>query len=228
MRTQLQLGASIAVAAILCSCRPQSTSGESSADSGEVDQQLASESTAKLVSDFEGTMGSSMGFQWRAIDDKGAGGVSTAKATLDPGGAEGTRQAIRVSGMVKVESFPFPFAGLGLPLGPVGKDRNIGTSDLSGYRGIQFWVKGNGKHYMLRIESNLVSDFNLHHYPFEAGREWTLVRVPFSELKQWEWGGRVPWKKAAREVRWIQLINFSAPGEQFNDLDFTVDQVALW
>jgi hypothetical protein len=170
-------------------------------------------------------MQSSFGTTWRAIDDRRAGGASSARieASVRPG--PGTAHALRVFGEVKLDAFAFPFAGAALPLGEIVAGRPT-PRDLSAHRGLRFWCRGDGKRYMLRFQLSQVRDFNVHHFVFTPGKEWRLVDVPFSALVQFPWGKPVPW--TAREVSSLLITNYSAPGEEFGRFELQVDDITLY
>ncbi len=208
------------------SCRPHiKATPKSSAASAKASAALPAPPVE--LSNFESDLGSALTTKWQAIDDKGAGGVSTAKAELVAGGPSGSKRCLQVTGTARVESFPFPFAGAALPLGPV-VDGQPTPIDLSRYHGVSFWIKGDGKQYMLRFQSEAISDFNFHHYVFTAGPEWKQVRVPFSELSQFSWGTKVPWSAARGQVSAFFIVTYGKPGESVGNFAFQVDDVSFF
>jgi hypothetical protein len=178
----------------------------------------------KLVSGFESGLSTPFGTDWRAIDDTQGGGKSSSKIEIVAGGANATKKALKASGAVTVKDYPFPFAGIGLPLGKV-VDHVPTPSDLSAYTGIQFWVKGDGKRYMLRAMSTDVQDFNFFHFVFTAGPEWTLISVPFTSLVQFDWGEKVEW--TGKSVPALLFTNYSAPGEDFGGFTLYLDEISF-
>jgi len=178
-----------------------------------------------LVSDFEKDLHTPFGTDWRAVNDKAGGGVSTADTEIVAGGANGSGHALHVHGKIIVGDYLFPMGGIGLPLGPV-KDHIPSPIDISKYAGIEFWVKGDGKRYMLRVSDEDVKDFNFHHYPFTTTGDWQLVRLKFSELKQFDWGQRVGWTGHA--VSAFMFTNYSPPGEDFGPFELYIDEISLF
>jgi hypothetical protein len=178
-----------------------------------------------LISDFEKDLHTPFGNDWRPINDRAGGGVSTAEAELVADGANGTARALRVHGKVTIADYLFPMGGIGLPLGVL-KDHIPAPIDIAQYSGIQFWVKGDGKRYMLRVGDDEVKDFNFHHYPFAATRDWQLVRLRFAELKQFDWGQRTAW--TGRKVSSFLFTNYSPPGEDFGSFEFFIDEISFF
>jgi len=179
-----------------------------------------------MISDFENTgMHTPFGTDWREVNDKAGGGVSTADAEIVAGGANGTRHALHVHGKVSVGDYLFPMGGVGLPLGPV-KDHIPKPVDISKYKGVQFWAKGDGKRYMLRVADEDVKDYNFHHYQFTTTADWQLVRIPFAELKQFDWGQRVG--LTGHQVSSFLITNYSPPGEDFGTFEIFVDEISLF
>lgn len=185
-------------------------------------------SSARPPSDlgtFESGLQSASGFSWVPVSDKVVGGVSTAQLELADGGAAGTGKALSIHGNVVIRDFPFPFAGAGLRLAetPEKKPRPV---DVSGYQGIQFWAKGDGKQYVVRLVSPEVKDFNFHHFPFRATAEWTLQRVPWTALTQFKWGKKIPF--SGKSLLQINFLNYSAPGDAPGSISLFVDEVTFF
>lgn len=112
---------------------------------------------------------------WPSVNDGVMGGISRGGASIVPEG-------MRFKGILSLENN-----------GGFSSIRRNVELDLSGYRGIAFQVRGDGRTYDLRIESNArlwgrwpVSFGS----KFETQRdEWIEVRVPFDTLNQ-TWRGR--------------------------------------
>ena len=210
------------IAALALGC---GSGGPSSGDDTSAGSVQAAAGGQVVVSTFESGLGSSFQMDWRAINDNPAGGTSTAMMELVSGGAAGTQKALHVTGVAKVQDFPFPFAGLALPLGPISNGKPAPV-DISKHTGLRFWARGNGKRYLVRPQGTDVKDFNYHHYVFTAGPEWQQHAVQFSNLVQFDWGEKVPW--TGKSIAALVFVNYSAPGEDFGAIDFTVDEVELF
>jgi len=162
---------------------------------------------------------------WEGIDDVVAGGASTGKLEVVKGGAAGTAHALHFTGNVVLKEFPFPYAGLGRPMAR-GKNGEAVAADLSGYQGLEFWARGDGKQYYVRLSDTDVHDYDYHHFVFTAGPAWKHYRVPFAELQQFSWGKKVPW--TGKHVRDISFTSYSQPGTAAGAIDLYVDEVALF
>jgi hypothetical protein len=178
-----------------------------------------------VVADFESGLSTPFGTDWRAVNDNQGGGTSSASVAIVDDGANRTKKALKATGKVTVADYPFPFAGPGLPLGKV-IDHIPTPSDLSKYQGVSFWVKGDGKRYMLRVMSNDVEDYNFFHYVFTATPDWTLIQVPFTSLVQFDWGQKIEW--SGKSVASFMFTNYSAPGEEFGDFTLYIDEIDLF
>jgi complex I intermediate-associated protein 30 (CIA30) len=130
-----------------------------------------------------------------------------------------------VHGKVTVGDYLFPMGGIGLPLGAL-HDHIPSPIDIAQYSGIQFWVKGDGKRYMLRVADDDVRDYNFHHHPFTTTPDWQLVRLRFADLKQFDWGQHVAW--TGRNVSAFLFTNYSPPGEDFGDFELYLDEISLF
>ncbi|GEM_PF-42322 len=173
-----------------------------------------------LVEDFEdGDTISRWGGRWTAVDDRVAGGSSHAQIDIVPAGAHGSRHALKISGRVTTRFTWGPFAGAALSLS---RDPQS-TVDVSAYRGIQFYVRGDGKTYRMLVHIAAVKDYDAFFASFTAGNEWRLVRIPFSELRQQGFGRRVEWN--ARQVKSIAFFTSGAPHEAF---ELYLDDIAFY
>lgn len=133
--------------------------------------------------------------------------------------------ALHVLGNAKLKDFPFPFAGTRVALGRLVNGEPT-IVDISKYSGIEFWAKGNGKPYLLRVLSDSVKDYNYHYFTFNAQPGWTKYRVPFSSLRQFDWGEKQAW--TGKDSTAVMVTNYTAPGEAAGAIDFYIDEVSLY
>jgi hypothetical protein len=94
--------------------------------------------------------------------------------------------------------------------------------DLTDAKGIAFWAKGDGKEYRLKAESTAVTDNDYHGADFRAPSTWSLVRVPFSALKQEGWGRSRPWNP-----RSIHTLSFVTLGRPLESVRLSIDRLSL-
>ncbi|HZI55238.1 MAG TPA: CIA30 family protein [Verrucomicrobiae bacterium] len=151
----------------------------------EKEKQAAAQSVASapagsesgLISDFDdaGTPKARFGFGWVVSTDSIRGGQSTAQIKVVAGGAEGSKGALQIDGMLVQNSIAwagamfFPGAA---PMSPV---------NLASKKTITFWTKGDGKSYRLMVYTQS-NGYMPRMQSFTAGSEWRKITVPFSAL----------------------------------------------
>jgi ABC-2 type transport system permease protein len=136
-----------------------------------------------LVADFDnGSEQTSYGIGMHAFDDKPRGGNSTTSQKLVDGGAQKSKAALEVSGVVG-DGIQYPFAGTSfLPNGkPTPDFSKQGFMDFSSKHTLRFFARGDGHDYTVAI-SGPVMDAIPAMYGFTAGPEWQEVKVPLQEL----------------------------------------------
>jgi hypothetical protein len=128
------------------------------------------------IADFEreGAPEARFGAGWSISTDQIAGGKSIAKLEVVPGGAEGSKSALRVSGEV-VQGFAFPWSGVMFSPGPT----PMAPANLSARKAIQFWAKGDGQTYQIMLFSQHLG-YRPATQTFTAGPEWKQFTLPFA------------------------------------------------
>jgi hypothetical protein len=130
------------------------------------------------ISDFEqdGTPQAKFGSGWMLSMDQMAGGKSVAKMQVVPGGAEGSKSALRVSGEV-LQGYAFPWAGVLFSPGA----SPMAPANLSTRKAVQFWARGDGQSCQLMLFSQ-----HLGYRPaiqtFVPGPEWKQFTLPFASF----------------------------------------------
>ncbi|HKV38463.1 MAG TPA: amidohydrolase family protein [Blastocatellia bacterium] len=130
-----------------------------------------------LVSDFDGdTPTAQFGLGWMVTTDSVAGGKSVAQFRLVPGGANGSKGSLEITGEIK-PPFAYPWAGAiffpgAQPMTPV---------NLFSKKKISFWAKGDGKQYRIMIfgQSHGYIPASL---TFEAGPQWKEYTFPLTSF----------------------------------------------
>jgi hypothetical protein len=204
----------------LWSCRQESHPKDT-----EVASQSVAAEVAPRLGAFEDGLSSGDGAKWKGVNDEGAGGSSTITVEGVEGGAAGTKRALHIKGHVKLADFPFPFAGARVPFGAIVNGEATPLS-IKNYQGLEFWAKGDGKEYFVRMLSADVQDYNYHHFVFRAGKDWQKFRVPFSQFVQFEWGDAKPW--SGERIKGLMITNYNAPGEEAGAIEFSLDEVSLF
>jgi ABC-2 type transport system permease protein len=136
-----------------------------------------------LVADFDnGSEQVAYGIGMHAFDDKPRGGNSTTSQKLVEDGAEHSKSALEVTGVVG-DGIQYPFVGTSfLPNGkPTPDFSKQGFMDYSSRHTLRFFARGDGHSYTVAI-SGPVMDAIPAMYGFTAGPEWQEVKVPLHEL----------------------------------------------
>ena len=108
-----------------------------------------------------------------------AGGKSVAKLEVVPGGSEGSKHALRVTGEV-TPGFAYPWSGVMFSPGPT----PMASVNLSARKTIQFRARGDGQTYQVMIFSKRLG-YRPATQTFVAAPEWqqfTLTFASFGDL----------------------------------------------
>ena len=152
-----------------------------------------SQPTAWSIDDFEdGDRISASGLAWLGLSDSVTGGASRLELSIVAGGSEHSRKALRVAGTLAKGGFAGAWATLD------GKGHSV---DLSAFSGIRLRLRGEGDVLIgVRGGSMPFNNFLARH---TAGREWSLVEVPFETLKTVARAGSSEARFDPRDVRWL-------------------------
>ncbi|MCD9007876.1 CIA30 family protein [Luteimonas sp. XNQY3] len=124
------------------------------------------------ISDFENGLDARFG-SWAPTTDQMAGGASTVAHARIDGGANGSAGALSVTGEIK-PGFAFPWSGvIFFPAAQA-----MQPADLSSRRELVFRVRGDGRRYSALLFSGASPTAMPAMQRFEAGEEWTEVRLP--------------------------------------------------
>ena len=130
------------------------------------------------IADFEqqGAPQSRFGAGWSVSTDQMAGGKSVAKFDVVRGGAEGSANALRVTGEV-TQGFAYPWSGVLFSPGPT----MMAPVNLSSRKAIQFWAKGDGQTYQVMIFAQRLG-YRPATQTFVAGPEWKQFTMTFASF----------------------------------------------
>jgi len=132
-----------------------------------------------LISDFEGdTITTNFGAGWVVSTDTLYQGKSQAAMKLVPGGAEGSRRALEVTGEI-LPGAAFKWAGAMFSPGAT----IMAPTNLSAKKAINFWAKGDSRLYAVEIFAQSLG-FVPAAKMFTVGPEWKEYTFPFSDFKQ--------------------------------------------
>jgi len=177
--------------------------------------------TAVLVDDLEdGDRYNEFGGWWFTYDDRHYGGDSKVSpegfGVFKPskGGSSGSYKCARITGRVTT-THPDGFIGMGTDLR---KPNN--PVDIREYNGIEFWMKGDGKTYWLKLRSAGTPDYDDYGYELVAPSEWTRIIIDFEDLHQEGWG-----KKADLDevLSGVISITWQTVGQPHESIELAVD-----
>jgi hypothetical protein len=134
-------------------------------------------SESGLISDFEGeAITAEFGIGWSVSTDEVKGGSSTSEFVRTDGGAENSRGAMLITGVIS-EGSPYPWAGAFFSPG----ESLMAPANLSSKSALSFWSRGDGKTY-----SVMLFDQSHGYMPltreFVAGPAWEHHNFTFEEL----------------------------------------------
>jgi hypothetical protein len=167
-----------------------------------------------LLDDFEGDKAKN-GEAWATLCDSAGLGTTLSPmpfAAEKGGSPQSPGHSGRIHGHVGTGKAPWPWAMLAL---------NLPESDLRAYKGISFYIKGNGGPVRVQLLKGSVKDFAHFSAELNASRSWTKVNLSFKDFKQPAWATQVP---AVFDD--VEKIAFMA-GAIGADFDFQIDDLTL-
>jgi uncharacterized lipoprotein YddW (UPF0748 family) len=173
-----------------------------------------------LVDDFEdGNLSNAFYAPWVLDADNNGNGTKAGPRPLDlvKGGAKGSKAALGMAGHIAKNAAPWPYASLFTYFNP-----DQAPADLTKFSALSFWARGDGQNYEAVLKQKVVADYGNYRAVFKAGKDWTLVTLPFKEFKQPGWAQPVP-----RQFSDVIQLQFSPSGLSDQDFDLVIDQVRL-
>jgi imidazolonepropionase-like amidohydrolase len=165
-------------------------------------------SDSGLISDFDdGTASTRFGMGWMISTDTIAGGKSTGEMKVAEGGANQSKHALEVTGVID-GGLPYAWAGVmfspgAQPFAPV---------NLSGKKTISFLAKGDGQTYRVLFFTESGGRMPAQQM-FTAGPEWTKISLPFSAFNGTD----------GHDISAILFVGGPAAGK----FDFQIDEIKL-
>ncbi|MGC1781137.1 MAG: CIA30 family protein [Acidobacteriaceae bacterium] len=99
---------------------------------------------------------------------------------------------------------------LRLDLAPGGK-----PFDLSAYAALEFRVRGTGFYQLQFLEPSIEDDAYYQSPVLQGSDVWQTVDIPFSQLKQPDWGKQMPWtQNSLTGFQFVPLMDSSEYGEE--------------
>ncbi len=170
-----------------------------------------------LVEDFESPSGRSGGL-WFEFDKNPLGTTANPSPFVltDQGAPPSPDHSAHLWGTLGSNRAPWSWVQLQVILNP-----SQAPMDLTAYKSVRFWVKGDGGRYGVAFVKDAVKDYDEFHYEFTAPSEWTEIEVPLAELRQFGWGKAVP--QVFDDVKRIHFY----PAQYDKPFDLWVDHVTL-
>jgi len=153
----------------------------------------------------------------RLFDDKKSGGNSDITAVLIKDNTGDTY--IHLTGHIVKKGY-LGYAGLNFILS---KENDTTPVMINGYKGIEFYAKGNGSTYFLMLISGLVKDNNYHYSSFITSKDWEKIRLPFENMKQKILIG----KAVPLNLKTIIGIDFVADNRN-HEIDLDIKDIGLY
>jgi hypothetical protein len=171
------------------------------------------------LDDFEdGDLRAPSGLSWVPLADDLVGGSSRAGLEVRPGGAGGSRHALRLT--CRRSGRRGSFAGAWVPL-----DRSGRPADIGAFEGVRLRLKGPG-----RVQVGFRSGMVNHMAEIGASGEWRLVEVPFASLAP---QGKVPegTRWSPEQIAWFGITtppNLSGEDREPDEVVVHVDDVEMY
>ena len=130
----------------------------------------------KRISNFEGEkVTADFGAGWASSTDAIMGGSSTSRLSVAPEGADGSKSCMEISGKIRPEQPAF--AGAMFSPGAA----EMQPSDLSSYRKLSFWAKGNDDDLQVMLFTQK-RGFQPSIQFLKAGKEWKRFEFKISDF----------------------------------------------
>jgi|GEM_PF-1378734 len=185
-----------------------------------IDAQTISAAPDKAVlklDDFESASPLYGASWWEGCDSTGVTKLSPMPfAALPSGSPVSPGDCAGLKGHLGPQQAPWPWAVPALGLDAAGK-----PFDLTSYRALRFYTKGDGKTHSVALNKASVGDYCDFQATFVSPAEWTQVTIPFNGFAQASWG-----KQLDKKFNDVVKLTFS-PGAVDPDFDFKIDDVEL-
>ena len=169
------------------------------------------------LDDFESSSPAFGGAWFAGCDNFGVTKLSPMPFAVLPGGSpQSPGHCAGMKGHMAPNQAPWPWAGLSLSLASNGN-----PVDISAYKALRFYTKGDGKTHPVALNKASVADYCDFQATFVSPEEWTQVTLNFSDFAQASWG-----KQLEKKFNDVTKLTFS-PGAGDADFDFKIDDVEL-
>jgi Complex I intermediate-associated protein 30 (CIA30) len=131
-----------------------------------------------IIDEFEGN-GPKLGRLWEVSFDKKDLGTKVNPFVIEKSGSPKSPKGHgHFSGHVGKLMEPWPYALVQLDF------QKDGPKDLSVYKTIQFYAKGDGKQYRVSLGRKAITDYCYYEHEFTAPKDWTLVVCKLDDFTQ--------------------------------------------
>ena len=169
------------------------------------------------VDDFESASPSYGSGWWSGCDAAGVTKLSPIPFAPLPGGSpKSPGHCAGMKGHIGPAQAPWPWALLALALDASGK-----PIDLTAYKALRFYTRGDGKSHTVALTKAAVTDYCDYQANFVSPADWTQVTLPFDGFHQASWG-----KQLEKKFNDVTKITYT-PGVADSDFDFKIDDVEL-
>lgn len=179
--------------------------------------------TSVLVDDLEdGDRFNEFQGTWFTYDDRNQGGDSQvipegySAFKASPGGPDGSSLAASIAGKVTT-TYEYGFLGMGTDLNSPND-----PVDISQYNAIEFWAKGDGKSYRMKLRSPVTGDYDDFGYNFAPTPEWQRYVVSFDQLQQEGWGKKVNRDNVLKQVI---SVTWQTRNQPHDSIELAVDNI---
>ncbi len=94
--------------------------------------------------------------------------------------------------------------------------------DISQYNAIEFWARGDGKSYRMKLRSPVTGDYDDFGYNFAPTPEWTRYVVTFDQLQQEGWGKKVNRDNVLKQVI---SVTWQTRNQPHDSIELAVDNI---
>jgi hypothetical protein len=168
------------------------------------------------VDDFESDHPSFGGGWWAGGDQNNMGTTVSPDPyeRLKGGSPKSPGYCAGIKGHLGPNEPPWAWASLTLSLGTEG-----GTVDLTPYKALRFYTKGDGKTHRVSLDKAVVKDYSNFNADFTSPKNWTQVTIPFEQFSQRDGG-----LKVEKKFDDVKDLSFT-PETNDADYDFKIDDV---
>lgn len=173
-----------------------------------------------LIDDFEdGNLSNEAYGAWSLDFDGNNLGTKVEGQPLQclPGGPSGSKHYLGFRGHFGKNRAPWPYATIYTVFNP-----DHAPVDLSRFKGLGFFAKGDGKTYNVVLHQAAVKDYGYYRASFKAGKDWTWVELNWKDFAQPGWAQPI-----ARKFVDVDQLQFGPGAMNDEDFELNFDKVVL-